>query len=256
MIASRNGVTSGTERPGTVREMCGRYVQASSPDLLAERFGVDEVRIDDHEPHYNVAPRAEVPAVRQRKGVKVLSQLRWGLVPSWAKDPKVGDRQINARAESVDDKPAYRTAFAKRRCLIPADGFYEWQKLPAKRKQPMFIHLRTGEPMAFAGLWEIWKDPEAEGEDEGWLRTCAIVTTDANELLAPIHDRMPVILPESVWDTWLDPEADPDQLRGLLVPARDDDLVVYPVSPLVNKADNDGPELVQPFEPDAQLETH
>src|SRR5687768_16521777 len=166
--------------------MCGRYVQASSPDLLADRFDVDEVRIEAHEPHYNVAPRAEVPAVRQRKGSKVLSLLRWGLVPSWAKDPKMGDRLINARAESVDDKPAYRSAFAKRRCIIPADGFYEWQKLPGqKRKQPVFVHLRSGEPMAFACLWEIWKDPAAEGDDEGWLRTCAIVTTDANELLAP-----------------------------------------------------------------------
>ncbi|MGH9013933.1 MAG: SOS response-associated peptidase [Acidimicrobiia bacterium] len=235
--------------------MCGRYVQASSPELLAERFGVDEVRVEDHEPHYNVAPRAEVPAVRRRQDRKILSRLRWGLVPSWAKDPKMGDRQINARAESVADKPAYRTAFARRRCLIPADGFYEWQKPPGKtRKQPMFVHLRSGEPMAFAGLWEIWKDPKAEGEDEGWLRSCAIVTTDANDLLAPIHDRMPVILPESAWATWLDPDAEPAVLHELLVPAPDDLVAVYPVSPLVNSADNDGPELVQPIEPDPELE--
>ena len=235
--------------------MCGRYVQASSPELLAERFGVDEVRVEGHEPHYNVAPRAEVPAVRRREDRKILSSLRWGLVPSWAKDPKMGDRQINARAESVADKPAYRTAFARRRCLIPADGFYEWRKQPGKtRKQPMFVHLRSGEPMAFAGLWEIWKDPKAEGEDEGWLRSCAIVTTDANDLLEPIHDRMPVILPESAWDTWLAPDVDPDVLRGLLVPAPDDLVAVYPVSPLVNSADNDGPELVQPIEPDPELE--
>lgn len=235
--------------------MCGRYVQASSPELLAERFGVDEVRVEGHEPHYNVAPRAEVPAVRRREDRKILSSLRWGLVPSWAKDPKMGDRQINARAESVADKPAYRTAFARRRCLIPADGFYEWQKQPGKtRKQPMFVYLREGLPMAFAGLWEIWKDPKAEGEDEGWLRSCAIVTTDANDLLAPIHDRMPVILPESAWDTWLDPDAEPGVLHELLVPAPDDLVAVYPVSPLVNSADNDGPELVQPMEPDPELE--
>ncbi|MGQ0805538.1 MAG: SOS response-associated peptidase [Actinomycetota bacterium] len=235
--------------------MCGRYVQASSPELLAERFGVDEVRIEGHEPHYNVAPRAEVPAVRRREGRTILSSLRWGLVPSWAKDPKMGDRLINARAESVADKPAYRKAFEKRRCIIPADGFYEWDKRPGqKRKQPMFVHLQSGEPMAFAGLWEIWKDPKAEGDDEGWLRSCAIVTTDANDLLEPIHDRMPVILPESAWETWLDPAADPDVLRGLLVPTPDDLVAVYPVSPLVNSADNDGPELVQPFEPDPQLE--
>jgi putative SOS response-associated peptidase YedK len=238
--------------------MCGRYVQASSPELLAERFGVDDVRIDDHEPHYNVAPRAEVPAVRWRQDHRVLSLLRWGLVPSWAKDPKMGDRQINARAESVADKRVYRNAFARRRCLIPADGFYEWQKQPGKkRKQPVFVHLRSGEPMAFAGLWEIWRDPKAAeqgNDDEGWLRSCAIVTTEANDLLAPIHDRMPVILPESAWDNWLDADAEPDVLRDLLVPAADDLLVVYPVSPLVNSADNDGPELVQPIEPDPQLE--
>ena len=238
--------------------MCGRYVQASSPELLAERFGVDEVRIDDHQAHYNVAPRAEVPAVRQREGRTILSSLRWGLVPSWAKDPKVGDRQINARAESVAEKPAYRKAFEKRRCLIPADGFYEWKKQGQKRKQPMFVHLRSGEPMAFAGLWEIWKDQQVAqsrdgGDDEGWLRTCAIVTTDANDLLAPIHDRMPGILPEPAWDVWLDPGADPEKLRRLLVPAPDDVIAVYPVSPLVSNAANDGPELVQPVEPDPQL---
>ena len=235
--------------------MCGRYVQASSPELLADRFGVDEVRVEDHQAQYNVAPRAEVPAVRRRQDRKILSTLRWGLVPSWAKDPKTGDRLINARAETVTDTPAYRKAFAKRRCLIPADGFYEWQRQPGtKRKQPMFVHLREGLPMAFAGLWEIWKDPKAKGEDEGWLRSCAIVTTDANARLAPIHDRMPVILPESAWDTWLDPDADSDTLRGLLVPVPDDAIAIYPVSRLVNRADNDGPELVQPIEPDPQLE--
>ena len=231
-----------TSVTGTVRRMCGRYVQASSPELLAEKFGVDDAQISDHAASYNVAPRAEVPAVRRRQDRKVLSLLRWGLVPSWAKDPKIGDRQINARAESIVDKPAYRTAFERRRCLIPADGFYEWQPRPGqKRKQPMFVHRRDGEPMAFAGLWEVWR----EREDDDWLRTCAIVTTDANELLAPIHDRMPVILPESAWDTWLDPETDEQTLRGLLIPAPDDVVVAYPVSTLVNKADHDGPELVQ-----------
>jgi len=228
--------------------VCGRYVQASSPELLAERFGVDDVAVDEHAPAYNVAPRAEVPAVRRRKDRTVLSRLRWGLVPSWAKDPKIGDRLINARAESLAAKPAYRTAFAKRRCLIPADGFYEWQARPGqKRKQPMFVHRRDGEPMAFAGLWEAWRDPE-QGEDADWLRTCAIVTTTANDLLAPIHDRMPVILPESAWDTWLDPDADSRVLQSLLVPAPAELVAAYPVSPLVNSAKHDGPELVQPFE--------
>jgi putative SOS response-associated peptidase YedK len=228
--------------------MCGRYVQASSPELLAEKFGVDEVRIEDHAPVYNVAPRAEMPAIRRREDRTVLSRLRWGLVPSWAKDPKMGDRLINARAEAVADKPAYRTAFAKRRCLIPADGFYEWQPVPGqKRKQPMFVHRRDGEPMAFAGLWEVWRDRDA-GEDADWLRTFAIVTTRANDALAPIHDRMPVILPEQAWDTWLDRDTKPDALTSLLVPAPDEVIAVYPVSLLVNKADNDGPELVQRVE--------
>jgi putative SOS response-associated peptidase YedK len=232
----------------TVTGVCGRYVQASSPELLAERFGVDDVRIDEHAPVYNVAPRAEMPAVRRRDDRKVLSILRWGLVPSWAKDPKMGDRLINARAEDVAEKPAFRTAFARRRCLVPADGFYEWQPVPGqKRKQPMFVHRRDGEPMAFAGLWEVWRDRDA-GEDADWLRTFAIVTTRPNDTLAPIHDRMPVILPESAWETWLDPQADPGVLESLLVPAPDESIDVYPVSMQVNSADNDGPELVQRVE--------
>ncbi len=237
-----------TSATGTVGGVCGRYVQASSPELLAEKFGVDEVRIDDHAPVYNVAPRAEMPAVRRRQDRKVLSKLRWGLVPSWAKDPKMGDRLINARAEEVADKPAFRTAFARRRCLVPADGFYEWQPRPGqKRKQPMFVHRCDGEPMAFAGLWEVWRDRDV-GEDADWLRTFAIMTTRPNDTLAPIHDRMPVILPESAWDTWLDPDADPAKLSSLLVPAPDDVIDVYPVSLLVNSAENDGPELVQRVE--------
>jgi putative SOS response-associated peptidase YedK len=237
-------VTPGT---GTVAGVCGRYVQASSPELLAERFDVDEVRIDEHEAHYNVAPRAEVPAIRRRDDRRVLSLLRWGLVPSWAQDPKIGDRLINARAEAIAEKPAYRRAFERRRCLIPADGFYEWQPVAdRRRKQPMFVHRRDGEPMAFAGLWEVWR----EHEDDDWLRTCVIVTTEANDLLMPIHDRMPVVLPESAWETWLDPDADPDTLLRLLVPVPDDVVVVYPVSTLVNSADNDGPELVREIDPD------
>jgi putative SOS response-associated peptidase YedK len=224
--------------------MCGRYVQVSSPELLAERFGVDEVRVEARSPDYNVAPRTLVPTVRVREEQRVLSELRWGLVPSWAKDPKIGDRMINARAETLADKPAYKTAFRKRRCLIPADGFYEWQKRPGeRRKQPMFIHLRSGEPMAFAGLWEAWRDPDRPEDD--WLRTCVIVTTRANQALAPIHDRMPVILAESAWERWLDPDTDLEAVKGLLVPAPDDLVVAYPVSTLVNDPKNHGRELVE-----------
>jgi len=164
----------------------------------------------DPEPDYNVSPRRNVLAVREREGQRVLSRLRWGLVPSWAKEVKIGDRMINARAETVASKPAYRRAFANKRCLIPADGFYEWKAGTAAggdkkpRKQPYFIHRKDGEPLAFAGLWEVWKVPDDRpdnekdlGGDDGWLRSCVIVTTTANELMAPIHNRMPVILPES-----------------------------------------------------------
>jgi putative SOS response-associated peptidase YedK len=254
-----------------VPKVCGRFVQASSPELLVERFGVDELAAPRHEPSYNVAPRATVYAVRDRAGGgggfadrrrkagardgdhdeddrrrRYLSELRWGLIPSWAKDPKVGDRMINARAESLADKPAYERAFRRHRCLVPAEGFYEWQRR-GSGKQPMFIHRRDGEPMAFAGLWAAWQDAnEAKGE---WLRSCAIVTTSANDAVAPLHDRMPVVLEERDWDRWLDPDAgDVDALARLLLPAADDLLVAYPVGNRVNSADNDGPELVERVE--------
>jgi putative SOS response-associated peptidase YedK len=244
--------------------VCGRFVAVSSPTLLAERFHVDEIGVTDEEAHYNVAPRAQVTVVRERGGDeprRVLSPLRWGLVPSWAKDTAVGDRQINARAETVATKPAYRRAFERRRCIIPADGFYEWQKIevPGTRKvhkQPYFVHRRDGELLAFAGLWEVWKVPDgAELVDgagaDGWLRTCTIVTTTANDQLRPLHDRMPVILPEPVWDRWLDrDERDTAALATLLVPVPDGVLEAYPVSTLVSRADNDGPELVRRIDPD------
>jgi len=234
--------------------MCGRFVAASSPTLLAEHFHVDEVVDDDRGADYNVAPRTPVLAIRDRSdeghATRVLSRLRWGLVPSWAKDPSIGDRMINARAETVANKSAYKRSFAKRRCIIPADGFYEWRRLEPRAgtkrpvKEPTFIHRRDGEPLAFAGLWSVWKVPDelagTLGDEDGWLRTCAIVTTRANPLLRPIHDRMPVVLPETAWDQWLDPNADPDPadletLSGLLVPAPDDWFEAYAVSSRVNR---------------------
>jgi putative SOS response-associated peptidase YedK len=246
-------------------------VQASSPELLVERFGVDELAAPRHEPSYNVAPRATVYAVRDRAGGgggfadrrrkagardgdqseddrrrRYLSELRWGLIPSWAKDPKVGDRMINARSESLADKPAYERAFRRHRCLVPAEGFYEWQRR-GSGKQPMFIHRRDGEPMALAGLWAAWRDENDSEAD--WLRSCVIVTTNANDTVAPLHDRMPVVLEERDWDRWLDPEpGDVDALARLLAPADDDLLVAYPVDTRVNNADNDGPELVERVE--------
>jgi putative SOS response-associated peptidase YedK len=237
--------------------MCGRFVQASSPELLVERFGVDELAAAAHGPSYNVAPRASVYAVRDRAERdgrrRYLSELRWGLIPSWAKDPKIGDRMINARAESLVDKPAYERAFRRHRCLVPAEGFYEWQRR-GSRKQPMFVHRRDGEPMAFAGLWAAWRDPNGDDPDGDWLRSCVIVTTNANDTMAPLHDRMPVVLEERDWDRWLDPDAgDVDALTQLLAPAADDLLVAYPVATAVNSADNDGPELVERVELEPSL---
>jgi len=230
--------------------VCGRYVQVSSPTLLAERFAVDEVTTEAHEPDYNVTPRASVYGITGREHGRVLESFRWGLVPSWAKDPSIGDKQINARAETLADKPAYRRAFERRRCILPADGFYEWRARSGRQpKEPVFVRARDGEPLAFAGLWEVWRDravPDAE-----WLRTCVIVTTRANDVLAPIHDRMPVVLPEAAWATWLDPDmSDPTVLQPLLVPAPSELFEVYAVSTLVNKPEHNGPELVVPAEPD------
>jgi putative SOS response-associated peptidase YedK len=241
--------------------MCGRYIQVSSPTLLVERFDVDEIAIPDApEADYNVAPRKEVMTIVQRGldvpetaaegGTRVLEQMRWGLVPSWADDVKIGDRLINARAESLAEKSAFKTAFRKRRCIIPADGFYEWERVAGmKQKQPMFIHRRDGEPIAFAGLWEVWKD---RGEpDAPWLLSCAIVTTRANATLAPIHDRMPVILTEDSWDRWLDVRINEHAaIDPLLDPAPDELIEMWPVSTMVNRADNNGPELVDRVEPE------
>lgn len=234
--------------------MCGRFVQTSSVDLLADRFAVDEVLLESPpEPDWNVTPRARVPTVVQRDpGLRTIEPMRWGLVPSWADGPAVGDRLINARAESLRDKPAFQDALRRRRCLVPADGFYEWQAVPGRRrKQPMFVHRRDGEPMAFAGLWAVWRP----GEHEPWLVTCTIVTTPANAVIAPIHDRMPALLPAAAWAEWLDPAAsDVDALEALLAPAPDADLEVWPVRPLVSDPANNGPELVEPLPDDERDE--
>jgi putative SOS response-associated peptidase YedK len=236
--------------------MCGRYVSVSSPTILAERFHVEEVRVTDEPANYNVTPRAEVPVVAESRGTRTLDRVRWGLVPSWAKDLSIGDRLINARAETVATSNAYKRAFARRRCIIPADGFYEWERRTSaatgkKVKQPWFFRRRDGEPLAFAGLWEIWHDPSV-GDDAPRIRSCVIITTDANDVVAKIHDRMPVVLPESAWDLWLSGENhDVDALSRLLVPAPDADIEAWPVSTLVNKPDNNSPENVQPISLDS-----
>lgn len=221
--------------------MCGRFVSAAPPDEIARYFGAvpTEAAI---EPSFNVAPTDDVYAVFEKDRERRLNAFHWGLVPMWAKDPKIASKMINARADGLADKGAFKTAFVKRRCIVPADGFYEWKKLPGKRKQPMYLHRADGEPLAFAGLWEVWRGPN---RDQDPLFSCTIVTTDANDRVGEVHDRMPVILPPSVWDRWLDRElGDVDELSSLLVPAPTELLVMRPVSTDVNDVKNDGAHLI------------
>jgi putative SOS response-associated peptidase YedK len=236
--------------------VCGRYTSTSTATELAATFGVDEVRTEQLPIRYNVAPTQEVYAVADsRIGVRQLGAFRWGLVPSWAKSLAAGAGMINARSEGIATKPAFRQALVRRRCLIPADAFYEWQVAPAPAlfgdggaapvKQPYAIRPHGGRPMAFAGLWEVWRDPLQADAD--LVRSCTIITTAANSLLAPIHHRMPVVLGAADWATWLDrSNHDVDAIVGLLVPAPASDFVVYPVSTRVNKAANDDPGLLDP----------
>lgn len=237
--------------------MCGRFVSSSTPDELAAYFGVDQVAEAVAEPvpaNFNVAPTQDVLAVIDHDGERHLDAFFWGLIPSWAKEAKIGSRMINARAETLADKNAYKPSFKKRRCIIPADGFYEWQKLddtgaPKKkvRKQPMFMRSVDGSPLAFAGLWSVWRGPDKEQEP---LRSVTIITTTPNDTMAPIHDRMPVILGRDDWSTWLDRDnEDLDMLGRLLVPAPDDLLTTTPVSTQVNNVRNNGPELIEEAEP-------
>jgi putative SOS response-associated peptidase YedK len=223
--------------------MCGRFTLRCPSKLLADAFGLS------HEPsleaRYNVAPTQPVavirvlrthPATKERE----LVPMRWGLIPAWADDPSIGNRMINARAESVSSKPAFRGAFKYRRCLVPADGFYEWKK-EGKRKQPVYIRRKDEQPFAFAGLWEEW---EREGEV---IESCTIITTEANELVSEFHDRMPVILDPADYDVWLDPEVqDPEVLEPLLRPYPSGEMEVYLVSRLVNDPRHEDPKCVEP----------
>ena len=229
--------------------MCGRFVAASPLPLLVDHFDVDEVRVDPDDdaaaPSWNVAPTERVLAVAEHDGRRLLGAFRWGLVPAWAPDPSNGARLINARAETLADKPAFREAFARRRCLVPADGFYEWRLAPGGAKQPVYLAPSPPAVLAFAGLWEVWRDPAAPAAPP--MRTCTIVTTDANERVTPLHSRMPVVLPRAAWSTWLDPgEHDPGLLASLLVPAPEDLLDLRDASRLVNDVRNKGAEVLDP----------
>jgi putative SOS response-associated peptidase YedK len=230
--------------------MCGRFVSASPPDEIAAYFDAQpsEAALDAS---YNVAPTTDIYAVLEDGGVRHVDAFHWGLIPLWAKDAKIGSRMINARADSLADKNAYKSAFRKRRCLIPADGFYEWKKIPGeKRKQPYYIQRRDGERLAFAGLWEVWRGPDKDQEP---LRSATIITTEPNSLMAKIHNRMPVILPESAWATWLDRDNDDLDLLGkLLVPAPPRLLTMHPVSTDVNNVRNNGPQLTDETEPEVE----
>ena len=243
--------------------MCGRYASSRRPEDLIEEFEVVENRVASPlEADYNVAPTKEVYAVVQRPpsresdepAQRQLRVLRWGLVPSWAKDPSIGNRMINARMETVAEKPAYKRAFAKRRCLLPADGYFEWyptEQLTAAgkpRKQPFFIRPKDHGTLAMAGLYEIWRDPTRDDEDPERFRwTCTVLTTQAEDALGHIHDRMPMMVEPTRWSQWLDPEAAQGSLLDLLVPAAPGSLEAYPVSTLVSNVRNNGPELLEPI---------
>lgn len=218
--------------------MCGRYTLSTPAGRLAEEFRLDEAEADLR-PSYNIAPTQQVAAVLEEGGRRRLEMLRWGLVPSWADDPEIGARMINARSETVPEKPSFRRAFRGQRCLIPADGFYEWKREDGG-KQPYYFRMEEGRPFAFAGLWESWE------KGEGALRSCAILTTRAGSVLEGIHDRMPVILPPGSYDAWLDPEAEKEELTALLVPYPGDDLEAYPVSRFVNSPANNDERCVEP----------
>lgn len=222
--------------------MCGRATLTVDVDEIARVF--DTAPIDIGPPRFNIAPTQPVATVIQDpdSGENKLVVMRWGLIPSWSKDPSIGNRLINARGETVAEKPAFRSAFARRRCLIVADGFYEWQAQPDGPKVPMYITLRDRSVFGFAGLWERWTEPES-GET---IATCTIITGPPNELVAPIHDRMPVIIPREAHALWLNPaETDTDRLSALLRPYPAEAMIAYPVSRKVNMVTYDSPELIE-----------
>jgi len=222
--------------------MCGRFTLTVSPEQLLGAFPGLNIPLEAHRPRYNIAPSQPVGVI-PNDGENRLDYFTWGLIPSWAKDPRIGNRMINARAETVAEKPSYRAAFRRRRCLILADGFYEWKKeIDRKAKTPFYIQLETGEPFALAGLWEVWNSP-----DGSQILSCTIITTEPNEMVAKVHNRMPVILPKEAYSHWLTPgETDPRELQPLLKPYPAEEMAAFPVSTLVNSPANDLPACVTP----------
>jgi putative SOS response-associated peptidase YedK len=226
--------------------MCARYVITSPAAAIRALFGYDEQ--PDFPARYNVAPTQPIPIVRLAEGKRVFTLVRWGLVPGWVKDPRTFSLIVNARGEGVLDKPSFRNAMRRRRCLIPADGFYEWRDGP--RRRPYFVRAKSGAPIVFAGLWETWTGPNGEEVD-----TATIITTQANQMLAPIHRRMPVIVPPEAFSLWLDcAKVDATTAAALIAPAPDELLECYEVSPAVNRAANDSAALIVPAPPAASEE--
>jgi putative SOS response-associated peptidase YedK len=218
--------------------MCGRFDLHAEPVNIQKEFGIDHFSVDYH-PSYNIAPSRQIIIVGD-DGKRYLAQCRWGFIPSWADDPAVGYKMINARSETVDVKPAFKDAFRKRRCLVIANGFYEWKR-EGKSKSPFYIHLKTGDLMGFAGIYNIWKSPEGKE-----ICSCAIITTEANDLVRMIHDRMPVIIPKDKENLWLNPkETDINKLKYLLAPFSSEEMEMLAVSPAVNKPEFDGPDIIK-----------
>jgi putative SOS response-associated peptidase YedK len=232
--------------------MCGRFSSTSQLQFLLEQFRAEPLGVEGHQPSWNVAPATDILVVTASEdGARQLRELRWGLVPRWAKDPSGANRMINLRAETVREKKGWKSTLARKRCIIPIDGFYEWQDQgKGQRKQPFYITSRDFSPLALAGLWATWRDPES-GEE---LFTCTILTTSANDLMESVHHRMPVILAPDDWDAWLDPSnTDTDELAKLLVPAPEDMLTLWPVDPAVGNVRNNRPELQEPLEGHAPI---
>ena len=224
--------------------MCGRFVQAQDPATYAEFFGAAPVEnLETAAPSYNVAPTNRIYAIAEHDGDRLLGSFRWGLIPFWAKESGIGSRHINARAETIDTKPAFRDSFVSRRCLIPADGFFEWERRPGG-KLPHYIYRIDGDPLALAGLWASWRDPETDER----VVSCTIVTTEPNELVARVHDRMPVVVPFAAWDRWLDRDfSETGVLLDMLKPVADV-LAEHPVSTLVNSVRNNLPDCIVPLD--------
>lgn len=218
--------------------MCGRYTLRTPLKDVLTLFDLDPASLAVVPARYNIAPTQQVPAVRlDLQGRRELAWLQWGLVPSWADDPAIGNQLINARSETIASKPAFRDAFRRRRCLIPADGFYEWKK-QGRARQPFYIHLADQQPFAFAGLWESWRHGELA------IESCTIITTDANSLLQELHTRMPVIVEPADYGKWLEEGEDRDALKRLLTPYPADKMQLHPVSTVVNSPRHEGPQCI------------